>query len=548
MRKSAILLILAMLAMLGVATLAVGGDPTMEPPDWNFSTEDYGALTKGGGDLTFAPDSDWLPQELKDNIKETLKDLLDPKKDHRNTKGVSLKDFYHGHIVLIKRSDEGLAARKDFQSVTDETDKMARPKTKEELEKWKQQVELEKKTATQDLQKAFKDKWGVVYHTYEGSKPEGMGSNDPRRNIFTPGGGKPEEMQIPAGIEHYDAPNSYAGKYFLLFQFAFLVDKNGNIHVVPGNFLRLIGVTPAPKPATATEVKPKEGGKEEKGEGLKKTEKGSETPPPSDKSSGMKEKPDTSFYASASLGLGGIGPNPGLNLFSDEPNGQTGQQTTDPTTNFRVPGRLNLAATGGVGLGTWFNYPWWQLPPWLKYFGFSMNYTHYALQYGAQGGTYSQNTTFPGPLLVNTMGACTFRSTGAVNSLGFMFKGRYGWLKDEQVPFGRVQAWVGVGPSLNFVNQTPTVRFDTVTSVNGTPTFAALNGYQKFNSSSATVVGLQAAAGGSYYFCRRLSVDAFLQYDHYAPSFSLTGSGGLTGKVTIPVNQISLNLGLGLHF
>lgn len=249
--------------------------------------------------------------------------------------------------------------------------------------------------------------------------------------------------------------------------------------------------------------------------------------------------PGTSFYVGIYGGLGGIGPTPRLSPSSYEP---------EPAiTNFRVPAQMNLAATIGVGLGTWFNYPWWQLPPWLKYFGFSLNYMYYALQYGSAAGTYG-SSFFPGPPVISTTGDCTFRSTGSANSLGFMFKGRYGWLEDNEVPFGRFQTWVGVGPSLNFVNQTPTVKFNNVTSLNGTPTYIPLYGYQKFSSSSATVVGLQVGVGGSYYIFRCLSADAFLQYDHFSPTFTLSGPSGLAGKVTIPVDQISFNFGLSVHF
>ncbi len=249
--------------------------------------------------------------------------------------------------------------------------------------------------------------------------------------------------------------------------------------------------------------------------------------------------PGSSFYASFYGALGGIGPTHGLNLTSNEP---------DPTiTSFRVPAKLATAATAGMSLGTWFGYPWVQLPPWASYFGFALGYTHYALQYAAEGGTYSQTAFFPGGA-TNATGNSTFRSNGGVDSLGFMFKGRYGWLPDDQMPLGRLETWAGVGPAIYFVSQRPTLRFDSITSVNGIPTIVSLNGYQKFSSASDTVVGLQVGVGASYYFFRWLSADGFLQYDHFTPSFNLTGFAGLTGKVTLPVDHFSINLGMSLHF
>ena len=45
---------------------------TAHADDWNFTPTDYQNLTNGGGDLSFASDADWLPQELKDNLMQKL--------------------------------------------------------------------------------------------------------------------------------------------------------------------------------------------------------------------------------------------------------------------------------------------------------------------------------------------------------------------------------------------------------------------------------------------------------------------------------------------
>ena len=271
------------------------------------------------------------------------------------------------------------------------------------------------------------------------------------------------------------------------------------------------------------------------------------------------------FYAMFYGGLGGLSVGPPFNLTTNDFNAPTFQPPppppapapaeeeapADPVTKFRVPGRTAPVLTGGLSLGTWFDYSWAQLPPWMKYFGFSINYLHYALQYPNQTGTFSQNVLLNSDGTVgttSTAGSCNFRSNGTVNSLAFMFKGRYGWQKDDEVPFGRVQAWLGIGPSLNFVSQRPTLTFNNFTLVNGSSMFIPLNYKQAFNSSATTTVGLQVAVGGSYYIFRWLSADAFLQYDYYSPTFHLGGARGLGGRVTLPVNQLSINFGVGVHF
>jgi hypothetical protein len=271
------------------------------------------------------------------------------------------------------------------------------------------------------------------------------------------------------------------------------------------------------------------------------------------------------FYGMFFGGLGGLSLGPPVHLTSNDFNAPTYQPPPpapapepaaeeapgDPVTRFRVPGRTAPVLTGGVSLGTWFDYSWAQLPNWMKYFGFSLNYMHYALQYPTQTGTLSQNFLLPGDgtgIPTSTAGSCNFRSNGSVNSLAFMFKGRYGWEKDKEVPFGRVQAWVGLGPSLNFVSQKPTVSFSNFTLINGASAYIPLSYKQSFNSASSTVLGLQLAVGGSYYLYRWLSADAFLQYDYFSPTFHLSGGRELSGRVNLPVNQVSINFGVGVHF
>ena len=220
--------------------------------DWNFTPEDYGKLVQKGGDLGYDADSDWLPQELKDNLKITLKQVLDPKTNKRNTAGVNTKDFYHGHVVCPKPcGDECKAARKEYKAAnktaTESIDKLGKI-TKDNVDKLKEAVAAEAKAATAALKNCLKSGCGVVYHTYEVKRPPELKDkpNDPRTNLFTPNGGtKAEEFTAPTKSDgsSFEDENNYQNKYCLLLQFAFLIDKNGKIHVVPGTFDRLPAVT-----------------------------------------------------------------------------------------------------------------------------------------------------------------------------------------------------------------------------------------------------------------------------------------------------------------
>lgn len=218
-----------------------------DPKSINFTPTDYEALTKDNKSLTFDKDSDWLPQEIKDNLKTTLEFVLDPKKKKRNTAGINYKDFYHGHIVCpwpcgeeqIKLRDEVIKNMETedyyFHDFDAEEVKKSPKKANELLTK-------DKNAAKNLLSKCLSKDCGVVYHTFEPTRPDDdkeMKSNDKRRNLYTPMGGKPEEFEGTEGANETKLDQKYEGKYCLVLQINFLIDKAGAIHVVPHTFRRL---------------------------------------------------------------------------------------------------------------------------------------------------------------------------------------------------------------------------------------------------------------------------------------------------------------------
>jgi len=706
MKKSAILVLITILVFCGFQATAFG-QISNKIPDWRFTPEDYDALIKGGGDLTFAPDSDWVPKEVKDNIKETIKDLLDPKKEKRNTTGVFLQDFYHGHVVVERLNKEAREAQEKMDEKSKKVNGLIKgdKPSVEEMGKWQEAVATEKKVATDVLDKVIKGKWGILYHTFELNKPQDMDPNDPRRNLFTPAGGKPKEGAV-------DWP--------VIMDIEFLIDKNGNIHVAPQRISRFAGLTPSPKKAPEITARPAvpEGGKiileppdkdagryvekvvdkdgntlskdsysdykikerriykgnnpvhvekyryengqiiimyscdigyhpngkesestcnfygtdgtnlhvflkyDEKGheivreeyrtdqwgkkftrkaalhyddlgrpydlqieefedgkqvggkrviteyktggptETYKKTwdpktqrwsepmeetlekPKALETLPRAFPSPfepiGAKVNPK-SFYIEPRVGLTGFGVNHDFTLVSHEPT-----ELTNIGTRFKFKGNMNLAASAGVSVGTWFNY-WNDVHPIFPYLGFSLNYMYQDMEYGPNCGCYCEEYSIGGQDF-NLAGNSRFRSNGSLNTLGFMFNGRYGFLPDDQLPFGRMEVWGGVGPSLNFVNQTPTVKFSNLKSINGEPTYEILDFFQKFNSSSAVVPGLQVGLGLRYNFYPWLSLGTSIQYDHFSPSFNLTGPAGLSGHYNNPVDKFIWSIGAAYQF
>jgi hypothetical protein len=286
-----------------------------------------------------------------------------------------------------------------------------------------------------------------------------------------------------------------------------------------------------------------------------------------------------SFYIEPHIGIGGIGPNSRVNFISLDTGSAPGFPA-EVASKLHNPGKMAPALSIGVNVGTWFDYGF--LPPLAKYFGFCLNYNYQPLQFSASSGSFYQTAYHPGyngpplygaPPLIDwslisgspflgfsekytppgviwnyLTGDSTFRSSGAVHTLGFMFKARIGLLPAPKDPFGRLQLWLGVGPSINYAYQTAVARFDTLRSVNGATTFVPnLNDYYKFRPGSDTALGLQVATGIMWMVLPMISLGFYAQYDKYTLSYSLTTPADLTAKVDYPIDNFSFHLGLAYH-
>lgn len=94
----------------------------------------------------------------------------------------------------------------------------------------------------------------------------------------------------------------------------------------------------------------------------------------------------------------------------------------------------------GGKIGYWFTKKsvfGLQMPSWLKYFGFELDVSY-------------QNLHWPGQEVkiepVNYMQ--NLKVNGSALTAAFLFLARYGFFPDADVPLGRLQPYIGVGPSI----------------------------------------------------------------------------------------------------
>ena len=119
--------------------------------------------------------------------------------------------------------------------------------------------------------------------------------------------------------------------------------------------------------------------------------------------------------------------------------------------NYR--GNIDPAFMGGLKLGAFFEQSGVlsgiNFPSWMKYLGFYLDFCYHRLDFPERtAGTWS--TPQIGPF------TRTFKSEGGAATLAFMFAFRYGFLPDKEVPFGRLQPYLAIGPAILFSFQQPT--------------------------------------------------------------------------------------------
>jgi opacity protein-like surface antigen len=218
--------------------------------------------------------------------------------------------------------------------------------------------------------------------------------------------------------------------------------------------------------------------------------------------------------------------------------------TIFPGTNvigrFTSPSGSNPAVIGGLKVGVWFvptGFMGHNYPDWAKYLGFYTDFSYHRLDIPEQQITL--DSSIAGPLPNSTYGGA-----GSCASWAFMFAGRYGFLPDSEVPFGRLQPYLAVGPAIMFSVQKIKT---TVRNANG-----LVVGGGNHGSQSSVNIGLVVETGLRYMALKQVSLDISFKYRHAAPSYSyqFQDTVGLRGfhSYTPSYDLFSGQLGIAYHF
>jgi opacity protein-like surface antigen len=196
----------------------------------------------------------------------------------------------------------------------------------------------------------------------------------------------------------------------------------------------------------------------------------------------------------------------------------------------------NPTVIGGITIGYDFvktgfaGYDW---PDWMKYFSFATDFTYNRNVIRSQtvnvSGTVN-GTPFSGTVPLNTL-VPGGQLDGYTAALSFLFMAHYGFYPDSEVPSGRVNPYIAVGPGILF---------------SGLDAGAAGVG-----SHSATNVALVTEAGVRFMALKNVSLDAGFRYRYAAPSYSYSGNFGGTpvnANLSTTINSFSFLFRANYHF
>ncbi len=207
--------------------------------------------------------------------------------------------------------------------------------------------------------------------------------------------------------------------------------------------------------------------------------------------------------------------------------------------SFKSAGHIDPAVMGGLKIGTWFvkeGFLGMNYPDWMKYLGFCLDFSYHRLNFRHGKGTWN-NSTVPETF------TDTFSTEGTAATLAFMFAARYGFFPDSEVPFGRLQPYVAVGPAILFSTQQPAFF-----SVPDTTAWSL-----KAPSRSSADPALAVEAGLRWMALKNVSLDASFKYRYANPSYSYSGVVDSLGAVNSfnfspTYNLFSFQVGAAYHF
>jgi hypothetical protein len=170
-------------------------------------------------------------------------------------------------------------------------------------------------------------------------------------------------------------------------------------------------------------------------------------------------------------------------------------------------------------------YAW---PDWMKYFSFAMDITYNKLN--IRGGQ-TVDVTFQGVNLGNIVLPRNIYLKGYEVAWSFLFMAHYGFLRDSEVPSGRINPYIGVGPAILWSG------FENPVGFGGT------------NSANAMNIALIVEPGIRWMALPNVSIDTAMRYRYAVPSYDIGNIPGVgTFNLRPTLHQLAFLVRANYHF
>ena len=228
-------------------------------------------------------------------------------------------------------------------------------------------------------------------------------------------------------------------------------------------------------------------------------------------------------------------------------NNQTVAIPGDGSAVGRFPGQAALSVLPGLKVGYWFvptGFLGYNYPDWMKYFGVFTDFSYQRMDIMEKGFGVRASSFLLTPSNTQFFNGY-FKTEGTVVTWAFMLSGRYGFLPDSEVPFGRLQPYVAVGPAIFFSTQEAKLVLNNI-NMN-----RALLGGSAMGSQGSINIGLAVECGLRYMCLKNVSLDASFKYRYARPSFKYTWQDQSVLATTTLKPEYDLfsgQLGVAYHF
>jgi hypothetical protein len=231
------------------------------------------------------------------------------------------------------------------------------------------------------------------------------------------------------------------------------------------------------------------------------------------------------------------------------------------STDLEFPRTLTSSLIFGGKVGIWCSrqgFPKVEFPDWMKYVGFYLDFTWQGLSsYALEKSDLIDKTLgtrrmyiYPSFYPHYQQYQFSVNQGSSIVTLAFMFAARYGFFPTKDVPFGKVQPYVAIGPGIFITSISPNFRIQP-SLFNFFPIYETFDRTIPLAYTTVVNIGLCTELGLRFMIRKFFSLETSFKYRLVQPSLSYDlDAEGFTHRLTFApqLNMFSIQAGVAYHF